>query len=616
VKDNINFIKFLTILYIQLCISTNAISQNTLLKKYYDVQKKQLKEAYKVNDHDTTILDGIYKNYYQNGKIKTVGFYTNNQATDYWEYFYQNGNLKMEGLILNFFNEGHWIYYFENGNKSSEGKMEKGKKNGYWKYYYENGSAKSEGEVSDGKLNGEWLYYYEDATFKAKANYKFGTGFYTEFYPDGITKMEGKIKAGKSDSVWNYYYPNGQLKAYGEEKNGLKEGFWRFFNETGVLTSEGRFSGGVKNGKWRYYNEVGKLSSGGLEKNGQKEGHWSMFYDNGKLKGEGNFTNGDGEYTEYYNHGKIKVKGQFRNGKHEGLWHFFLEDGAIEGTCEYFKGEGWYKGVYPNGKMKMEGFLKDGLKTGVWRLYKSDGSIAGFYKTFRENTSAESKHNLNTTPDSLVLFKKKVVQKRNTQTRRLSKFYFYKPDPNLFKTFILSFDAIGMLQGGFPLALEYYVQDRWGLVFGFTYLKSPLFVSPSSLPLKTIYQNGLTYSISYRKYFYNKDFIGRPFIAGETRFKNLAYNANINGTSNSNMIETISLSENTYELNLIIGDRFLRNYAKKGWTFDVYFGLGVSFSQFNKNYVENANNDAIFNGINGGSIYIPLKFGLSLGYAF
>ena len=108
------------ILFFVVAVKFAAFSQTKIIRNYYDVEQTQIKEVYRVVEKDTTLLDGMYKTYYQNGKIKTIGFYTKGQATDYWEYFYQNGNVKMEGIINNFFNQGHWIFYYENGNKSME----------------------------------------------------------------------------------------------------------------------------------------------------------------------------------------------------------------------------------------------------------------------------------------------------------------------------------------------------------------------------------------------------------------------------------------------------------------------------------------------------------------
>jgi antitoxin component YwqK of YwqJK toxin-antitoxin module len=611
-----NFWGFPTFLVFSLSFLSGLLlnAQNKIIKNYYDAEKTQIKEVYKVMDRDSTILDGMYKTYYQNGKIKTIGFYTKGQATDYWEYFYQNGNVKMEGIIHNFFNQGHWIFYYETGIKSMEGNMDRGKKNGFWRFYTEDGKIKSEGMIVDGLNDGEWKYFYEEGLVKAKGNYADGIGSYTEYYPDGKKKMEGRIKLGKSDSTWNYYHPNGNLKATGLETNGLKEGPWQFFYANVKIASEGNYSKGETIDEWKYYYEDGMLSSKGRERGGQKEGEWKMFYSNGILKGTGSFDDGNGPYVEYYENGNTKIKGEFKKGKYEGKWEFFYEDGTKEGECLYNNGEGWYTGYYSDKAKKMEGFLKDGNKSGVWKLYKKDGAIAGYYKTYYEDNEPKPEKPIEN-PGNTSNTNKYIPKKKTYQTPKFfPKIRLYKPDPNIYKTFILSIDPIQLFLNSVPISLEYYVQERWGLEASFAYLKSPIFTNFDNLPLQKVYQTGQAYSIKYKKYFANPDFIGRPYVGAEYRYKSVL------NSENDTTINVINVTHevitNNHELVLIVGDRFMKHYEKGGLTFDVYFGLGIGYTRAVRNYAQNNDIDAIFGDILKNKFYPPFRFGVSLGYAF
>ncbi len=599
-----------------------TFAQTKAIKSYYDTEKKQIREEYRVNDKDSTVLEGLYKTFYQNGKPKTVGFYTNNQATDYWEYFYQNGNLKMEGLINNFINEGHWIYYYENGHKSHEGNMEKGKKNGYWRYYYEDGKIKTEGIIKENKNDGDWKYYYDDGGLKATANYANGTGFYTEYYEEGegLKKSEGKIKQGKSDSVWRYYYPNGKLKAIGTESAGMKDGVWKYYYENGNPSSFGQYKKGETNGFWRYYYENGNVSSEGEEKDGQKEGRWKMFYSSGKAKGLGEFKEGNGNYTEYHDNGKPKLRGQFKKGKFDGKWEYFYEEGLKEGECLYFNGEGWYTGFYEDGTKKMEGMLNNGSKIGVWKLYKKDGIIAGYYKTYYDEK--EENQNLKPKQDSMVLVKK-ANKKPIAKQPRPFKFRFYKPDPLIYKTFILSAEPLNLALGNnFPINIEYYVQQKWGFEVSLAYYRNPFFNDHQKLPFKTDSYQGFGYGFRYKHYFYNADFIGMPYIAGEIRGRSIIHNSKVVDTTETIAatiwnLQQLEVKENNYELNILLGDRLMKNFDRSGFTIDVYFGVGLGYKTFTKNFADNEEYNRIFNQtINGNKFSFPFRFGISLGYAF
>lgn len=598
-----------------------VFGQRKQIKNYYDSEQKNVKELYHTIQNDTSVLDGLYKTYYQDGKVKTVGFYTKSQATDYWEYFYQNGNLKMEGIINNFLNQGHWIFYYENGNKSMEGNMDKGKKNGFWRFYNEDGSIKSEGIIQNDKNEGVWKYFNEEGNTKATALYKKGSGTYTEFYPNNIIKMFGKIKNGKSDSTWTYYYPNGSIKSKGIENNGLKEYFWKFYFENNSLASEGEYKNGKKIGIWKYYFENGNLKAQGNEKDGVKDGFWQMFYEDGKLKAEANYDKGSGNYQEYYTSGRLKAKGNILNGKYDGKWHFYLENELFkDGECIYSNGEGWFTGFYPDGKKKTEGMLRDGNKVGVWRLFKKDGTLGGFYKTSESEdepitlSTPNQKQQPTQMPENQTI---KLVEKpKNKKKNIFQKLHLYRPDPNIYKTFILSTDPIQFLSGGIPIFIEYYVQEKWGLEINITYFKNPFFKNHSNLPNRQVYADGLGYGIKYKRYFNNKEFIGRPYIAGEYRYRNTKYATNYLDTSVISQNTILKVTENSHEIVLIFGDRFMKNFNKGGPTLDIYMGIGAGYKINEPNYKIDSDKNVIFSEILKNNWYVPFRFGIAIGWAF
>lgn len=601
-------------------MSISVFAQRKQIKNYYDAEKTAIKELYHTLSNDTSVLDGLYKTYYLDGKVKTVGFYTKSQATDYWEYFYQNGNLKMEGIINNFFNQGHWIFYYENGNKSMEGNMTKGKKNGFWRFYNEEGKIKSEGIIENDKNEGNWKYYSEDGTQKAFAKYNKSVGLYTENYPNGIIKMQGKIKNGKGDSTWKYYYPNGKLKSIGLEESGIKVGNWKFYYENDSLARQGEYAQGKSVGIWKYYYENGNLKTQGAEKDGIKEGFWQMFYTDGKLKAEAMYDKDNGQYTEYHTNGRLKAKGNLVNGKYDGLWLFYLENELFkDGECQYSNGEGWYTGIFPDGKKKTEGMLRDGIKIGVWRLYKKDGNLAGYYKTSESedeilpNITTTSAMQTATVPSKLT--SKTVIKPKKKNI--FQKILLYKPDPTIYKTFIIGTDPIQFFSGGIPAFIEYYVQEKFGLELSFTYYRTPFFKDHAKLLDRDVYMEGLGYGVRFKKYFSKKDFIGRPYMAAEYRYRNLKYASNYSDTTSSAMQKSIlQVAENSHETVFVLGDRFMNKLNKSGPTVDIFMGIGLGFKTNSPNYVRTKDKNLIFNDIFKNNWYIPFRFGISLGWAF
>lgn len=622
-------------------IAWGAYSQNKVVRTYYDLEQKVKKEEYRVNDQDTTILDGLYKVYYQNGRLKTVGYYTNNQATDYWEYFYQNGNLKSEGLINNYFQEGYWIYYYENGQKSAEGKMEKGKKHGFWRNYYEDGTLKSEGLMARGALDGDWKYYYQDGTLKGRARFKKDRGKYMEYFPSGVLKMEGLMYQGKSDSLWKYYYPSGKLKAQGMEVNGLREGNWVYYYENGNPSSEGGYKAGETVGPWKYYYENGALKSEGIEERGQKEGEWNLYYESGAIKGKGTYHKGNGTYTEYYPNGKVKVKGAFSSGKCEGPWEYLYESGEKEGYCMYANGEGWYTGYYPDGSKKMEGLLKEGAKIGVWKLYKKDGTIAGYYKSFvpeeeEKDAISDSAAVKEKTPVPKAMNSKFISPAANPappvpkamnskshtssykgkrkSTSWVRKIHLYRPDPNLYKTFILSVGPFSSLIGEMPFFVEYYVQESWGVEFGAGYIRKPFYNSFANVRPGQIFVEGQSAMVRYKRYFANDEFIGRPYLGGMLKCKRFGNSTLLPDSTLGQSIQ-LTKSEQVYELMVLGGDRFMKNFDASGVTLDISFGLGGGYRTFLENF-DNPEYNQYFDRLAQSPYYVAFLVKLSLGYAF
>ncbi|MDX2195864.1 MAG: hypothetical protein NW207_05560 [Cytophagales bacterium] len=592
-----------------------------LFKVWYDGDRRYIKETYYVKYEDSTVLHGEYMTFYQNFNIKTQGQYKDNIATGPWVYYYENGNKKMEGEIDNFLQTGIWRYYYENGNISMIGPMVKGKKDGYWRFYYEDGKPKSEGHLHEGKNDGDWIYYYDDGVTKAKANYNNGIGKYTEYYEDGTLKMEGMTKFGKSDSLWSYYYPNGKLKARGYEDNGLRVGKWQFFFDTGKLASEGIYKDGQTNGEWKYYNTDGTLSATGAEKNGQKEGQWRMFYANGKVKGDGIFNEGDGVYTEYYENQSIKIKGIFTKGKYDGKWTYYYDNGVLEGECIYANGEGWYTGYYQDGAKKMEGLLKEGNKIGVWKLYKNDGGIAGYYKTYYEDYDNKKEEPQKTKADTISSNTAKETKRPRKRLR------LYTPNPLVYKTFIVSIDALGPIAQKIPINLEYYVQDKWGVEFSISYLRRPMFTDFDNVPILDIYQDGYSQTFRYKRYQYNEEFIGRPYLGGGVTLKNSVYKTNAldttTQTENTNAMVTLITpivyqvdERNTLEVFILAGDRFFKKYNKSGFTIDIQFALGMGYKNPEKQFINNMEIHKRFSDVSENKIYPVFNFALNVGYAF
>jgi len=599
-----------------MCFSFLSAAQLVNVQTHYDLSKKHLKESYYVLKKNPQVRDSLFISYFQNGRKKSEGSYKKNQAEGLWQFFYENGNVKMEGEMIHGEKNGVWLYYYENGNISMEGESASNKKAGHWKFFYENGDIRSEGDYIEDKKTGPWSYYYEDGILKAMATYEDDKGDYIEMYPSGKLKASGRIENGKSVGVWNYYHEDGSILATGEEDGGVKKGKWLYYYPNGLIASEGMYLNGKTVGPWKYYHENGTISAVGNMNNGVKDGAWKIYYKSGQFKGETNYVNGEGIYKEYYEGGALRTEGKIIDDKHEGTWNYYLENGALEGTCKYVQGVGLYKGYYENNKIKMEGTLENGNKVGVWTLYNEDGTIAGYYKTLYENQApdlgADTLTVAEVPKDTLTssVKPKYVIPKKKSR--------YFTPRVNEARAFIVSSNPFYMLASSFPFSVEYYIQERMGYEVGGLFYYKPMFNLHNKLPTNTVYYFGG--ELYLRQKFYQKDQeYGMLYFGHELRYGYYNYENNYIDFTSSVTSDPVHLQQiqNRIEYSVLVGDRVMIDQRKKGWTFDIYAGVGIGYRSVTNNW--NGDNDKYsdaFIGVYSKSIAIPFRFGFMIGYKF
>lgn len=593
-------------------LDTIASSQHLKVETWYDDKKTILKESFYVLKSNSKILDSTYTSYYHSGKIKSTGNYLKNKGQGLWEYFYENGNIKMRGNLKDNSAIGKWEYFYENTGLNMEGTIEKGMKEGEWKFYYENGNSKSLGEYRKNQKEGIWKYFNEDGSYKAQAIFQKDNGMYTEYYPSGAIKSEGEITSGKSSGIWKYYHENGNLKAEGEEKDGLREGLWKFYYDNGVLASEGNYLKGKEEGKWKYYHENSKLSAEGENVEGQKEGYWKLYYKDGAFKAEGNFKKGDGLYKEYYESGKLKIEGYVKQEKNDGEWKYFYESGALEGKCFFIEGKGHYTGYYENKKLKMEGAIEDGKKVGTWKLYNENGQLAGYYKTYYEDDVPVFVPIEEVATDSVKVDSIKPIEKPQVKLpKKRSRHYTSKV--NEYKDFIIAAQPAGLLRNQFPISLEYYYQERLGLEINYTFLRNPFFGAAPTMSLAE-YHRG--FSAYFRQKLYQRDQDKGMFYWGqELRFSSIDHFV-IHKDTNTEVTSRYQSNEKLYEFSFLFGDRILKDSRKKGWTIDIFTGLGGGYRKITRNYPSAPSIDRLFTYLNTKNYSIRFRFGFSVGYLF
>lgn len=595
-----------------------AAQRHKQVEYFYDDSHKVLKERFYILPKDKFVVDSSYWSFFQNGHLKSKGNFRRGLAHGEWEYFYESGNLRMKGLMLGDLPNGYWRYYFETGGIQKEGRYTNNKPEGEWKFYYENGELKSKGSYLEGLRDGPWFFYYESGGFKAQADLKQDKGPYIEYYPDGTTvKSRGFLDAGRSNGQWQYYYPDGTLQAEGLEKDGQKEGAWKFYHSNGKLSSSGTYAYGKQTGRWRYFHDNEQLQTEGDFDQDKKDGYWKLYSRNGAFIGEGQYIKGDGIYREYYENGKLKAEGNVLNNMNEGEWRYYYESGELEGICYFSQGSGNYTGYYKSGTKKTEGRIENGVKVGSWSLYNDDGTFAGYYSSFYEYDGPGL-----IKPDTLIANTPEIkdtvkTSKKAGSVSKKNSIYYFTPRLNEFRSYILSANPLAVVNNQFLVSAEYYYQERLGYELGLIYLRDPFFKNHNNLPLNKVSANG--FEVYLRQKFYHRDEDrGMLYFAHEIRYGKLDNRVQtIDTTISQTQVMELGLNQWTAEYSILIGDRFLRDAKKPGWTLDVYAGIGIGYrSSANSWSEDNVYYSRLFGGVNQNKITVPFRFGFTFGYLF
>lgn len=162
-----------------------------------------------------------------NTKITEEGNYKDSKKEGVWKEYYKNGNLKSEITYVNNKPDGYAKLYYESGKLSEEGIWKGTKWVGSYKYYHENGKPKYEfAYTDDGKRTGKQKYYHENGKIAIEGEWKEGkeAGLIKEYFPDGSLKSEKNFSDGKLDegSVKNYTQNETAVKTDVKQNNDIK----------------------------------------------------------------------------------------------------------------------------------------------------------------------------------------------------------------------------------------------------------------------------------------------------------------------------------------------------------------------------------------------------------
>ena len=238
----------------------------------------------------------IKKDYYADGQVKVVASYKdgvpegvrreyNEEGEIEKAIVYKNGIVIGEGVMTEMGEkDGLWKEYYESGKLKAEGNYARDKRVGEWNFYHENGNIEQTGTYDDmGRYNGEWKWYYETGSLLRTESFYEGLadGLMTEYDINGNIVAEGEYIEGLENGFWFYDY--GDIKMEGEYVDGLRNGLWKHFYSNGQMSFYGKFIDDNPNGRHTWYWPNGNKKDEGYYVMGRKDGDWKKYDYEGNL---------------------------------------------------------------------------------------------------------------------------------------------------------------------------------------------------------------------------------------------------------------------------------------------------------------------------------------------
>jgi antitoxin component YwqK of YwqJK toxin-antitoxin module len=163
----------------------------------------QLDRRGKVNTVEHLVrdtLDGVMLNYSQHSQqVMKEANYKKGKLNGLFRTFYDNGKIKEESWYKDDRKNGQSRWYNQSGNMIAEYNYENGDFQGYQKTFYENDTLSALSHYYNNKLSGEYI----------------------EYYRNGKPKLSGFYKSGEKDGLWTEYDETGKAVNTQKYKNGV-----------------------------------------------------------------------------------------------------------------------------------------------------------------------------------------------------------------------------------------------------------------------------------------------------------------------------------------------------------------------------------------------------------
>jgi len=339
----------------------------------YELDKKE-GASYEYDTSGTLITIRIYTNGFLRNEeqINRTDKFGNKQGI--WKEFYEDGKIKWEGRYIDGQLDGIVKEYTQKGGLKLMEKFEMGvvdEKNDQVKFFELQKEIRSDGSIlvggyNDGKKQGVFREY--DSVGNLKTSYT---------YKNDIKTGEGLLDTlGNKDGVWTYFYDSGELQVKGFYISGIRDKEWIFYYKNGAIQQKGIYSLGKPQGTWKWWYHNKQLLREETYRKGKEDGTVIEYDSLGVIITQGEFVDGLREGKWLYSMNDYTEEGEFRDNERHGIWLYKYKDGTIAFEGEYVNGlpVEKHKYYYPTGQLQWVGKYRNGLKDGEWTKFNEDGT--------------------------------------------------------------------------------------------------------------------------------------------------------------------------------------------------------------------------------------------------
>jgi uncharacterized protein len=326
-----------------------VLAEDSTIKDGYWVKFSQEGDTLLFCRYQNNLLHGVREEHYGDGHIKSRIPYENGQRKGlayFWEFnrelsyterytsttdstmvlttrINKDGHTIALGYLKNDLADSTWKEFYPDQKLKSIATFKQGKLNGWVETFYPDGKLLQKAAFKDQALEGKVLLYYPEGVLKSECQYERGAqnGLLIEYYNDGIMKTKSTYKNNTLNGLTQRYYPNGTLATEENYLNGVLFGFFKTYFDNGQQESASTLEAGKKQGRYMEYNRKGILILETGYTSGALHGENKAYDDEGKLLHKLNYKDGikTGKNYYYYPSGPVKEVQDFEYGKEVNL---------------------------------------------------------------------------------------------------------------------------------------------------------------------------------------------------------------------------------------------------------------------------------------------------------